>query len=777
MAIVAKCHYVHAQAINLPNDMRFSADGHYFLTGGVAATGLYDTAIIRNFYLEFSQANYWSQMQANYATRTPIPANLTVDGVTYDSVGVGFKGNTSYNNVQNSQKKSFNIDMNDFVSGQNLMGYKTLNLNNAFEDASFLREVFYTRQIRKHVPAAKANFVHLYINNADWGLYPNVQQVNKELLKEWFFSNDGSNWRAYKRTTGGPGPGPGPGGQWGDGTAGLNYLGADTALFQNYYTLKSSDETNPWNFLRDACEALNQTSSANLPTVLPNYFDIDRVLWFLACEIAFSDDDGYAYKGKMDYYVYHDPETGRMTPLEFDGNSVMKTQNITWSPFYHADNANYPLLNKILAVPMWRQRYLAHMRTILNGILNPTNAHPVLDAYKAQIDALVQDDPIKLYTYAAFGTEVTALKSFVTNRRNNLLANAEVAEVAPTISNAYYQNSAETMWATPTAGEGAWVRANVNSASGVFQVNLFYSNALTGNFSTTQMFDDGAHHDGAAGDGIYGGMVPAFAAGSWVRCYVEALANNTAKSAAYWPEGAEHDVFIYQVQLGSAAGNGVVINELMASNTATVADDAGEFDDWIELYNTSTQNIDLSGYYLTDNLANLTKWDFPANSIIPAGGYMILWADEDSSQGWNHMNFKLSAIGGEVVMLLDPQLNLIDSVHFGSQQTDMGYARVPNGTGPFVVQQPTFNAQNTPSSVHDVANADQWVRVYPNPANAFVNIVTSNPNALVEVTNMLGQTMALDHVNGMLRLSTDLWPNGIYQVRVGATVTKVVVAH
>jgi hypothetical protein len=777
MALLGAHSGAFSQGLNLPSAMYVSQDGHYLRTGGLASEGLYDSTLIRDFYLEFPQANYWSQMQANYTTRTPIPAALTVDGVSYDSVGVAFKGNTSYMNVQNSNKKSFGIDMNEYISGQDLMGYSTLNLNNSFEDESFLREVFYSNQIRHHVPAVKANFIHLHINGGDWGLYPNVQQLNKDMMKEWFFSNDGSLWRAHVRSTGGPGPGPGPGGQWGDGTAAFNYLGSDTALYQDYYTLKSSDEVNPWDYLRDACQMLNQTATANLESVLPQYFDMDRVLWFLACEIAFADDDSYVYKGKMDYYAYHDVETGRMTPLEFDGNSALNSQGLNWSPFYHADNANYPLLNKVLAVPAWRQRYLAHMRTILNGIFNPANTNGILDAYKAQIDQQVQDDPIKLYTYNEFVSEVTALKTFITNRRTILLANTEVAQVAPTISNPYYQNTAESQWTAPAANEQGWVRADVTHTSGVFQVNLYYSDAFTGNFSVTQMYDDGAHHDGAAADGVYGGAIPGYAAGTWVRSYVEAVANTTAKSVAYWPVGAEHDVFVYQVQLEEALNIPVVINEVMASNSATASDDAGEYDDWVELYNNGSSQVDLSGYYLTDNLANLNKWQVPANTVIAAGGYMILWADEDSSQGWNHMNFKLSA-SGEAVMLLDDQLRFIDSLHYGAQTTDMGLARVPNGTGDFMIQLPTYNGNNDNVSVGHVVKEQSVVRVYPNPARDFVQIMASQQDDMaIEVFDAVGKKMLTANVNGMLRIDTGEWPSGVYMLRATDVVHRIIITH
>jgi hypothetical protein len=682
------------QAQNLPAEMSLSADGRYLYTGKQPATGLYDSTLIREVYLQFPQSNYWTLLTNNYSSHTDLLANMTVDGILYDSVGVRFKGATSYSQVS-SQKKSFNISLDYAHPNQDIMGYQTLNLNNAFLDESFIREVFYLHQIRRHIPAAKGNYTHLFINGQDWGLYPNVQQINKDFLKEWFLTNNGINWRA-DRPTGSGGGGPGGGGGWGDGTAAINYLGADTATYKQYYTLKSSGINNPWTALVSACNALNNTSAANLLSVLPNYIDIDRTLWFLASEVAFADDDSYIYKGKMDYYAYIDAETNRLTPLEYDGNTVIDPAHATWSAFYNSTNANYPLLNKILAVPQWRQRYLAHLRTIIAEELNSTTCNAMIDNYAAQINALVQSDPKKIYTYTQFQNEIPILKNFITSRRNSLLANTEVAQVAPSISNVAYSTVAGA-WTPPNETQTAQVTAQVSSSNGIYQVTLYYANGLAGNFTPVTMYDDGAHQDGAAADGIYGGTIPAQTAGSWVRFYVEATANNTAKSAAYYPVGAEHDVLIYIVPAQLAQASDVVINEVGASNATTMADEAGEYDDWIELYNKSANAIDISGYYLTDNPVNLDKWAIPTGTVMPPYSYMVFWADEDSSQGPRHCNFKISA-SGETIMLINSNIQIADSVILGQQATDMGYARVPNGTGNFVIQAPTFAASNEVSA-------------------------------------------------------------------------------
>ncbi len=138
---------------------------------------------------------------------------------------------------------------------------------------------------------------------------------------------------------------------------------------------------------------------------------------------------------------------------------------------------------------------------------------------------------------------------------------------------------------------------------------------------------------------------------------------------------------------------GLVINELMPKNTSTVSDNAGEYDDWIELYNNTSQEIDLSGYFLSDNSSNVSMWAFPVGTKIAAKSYLIVWADDDTEQLGLHTNFKLSADGEEVI-LSSPEMVTIDKVGFSGQAAEFSYARKPNGTGNFNWGEPTFNSEN-----------------------------------------------------------------------------------
>lgn len=138
----------------------------------------------------------------------------------------------------------------------------------------------------------------------------------------------------------------------------------------------------------------------------------------------------------------------------------------------------------------------------------------------------------------------------------------------------------------------------------------------------------------------------------------------------------------------------ILINELLPKNSKYGSDEDGDFDDWIEIYNPSTEELDISGYYLSDSKKNPTKWKFPAGTTIEANGYLIVWCDEDSTHTSGlHTNYKLSA-DGENVVLLSPTLQVINLVEYPITLVEQSWARKPNGTGDFEWSVPTFNKAN-----------------------------------------------------------------------------------
>jgi hypothetical protein len=756
-------------AQTLPDEMYISADGRRLITGGRATYGFYDESVIREVRFDFPQSNYWTLLTNNYRNKIPILAKMTIDGEVFDSVGVRFKGQTSYMGVQNSQKKSFAVDLDFVRAKQDVGGYETLNFNNGYLDHTFIREVLYLHLGRQHIPSAKGSYIHLTINGADWGLYNNVQGLNGDYLKEWFLSDNGTRWRAERTTSSGT---PGGGGGFGAGTSSLNWLGADTTLYKPHYTLKTAHKTTPWTDLVNTCRVLNTTPANLLEDSLKKYLDIDRTLWFLATEIAFTDDDSYVFKGGMDYYLYWEPETGRMVPLEYDGNTCMELPAATdWPPFYKQTDTRFALTNKLFPVPALRQRYLAHLRTILEDSFRPGFTDSIVDAYAKLIRPRIESDPKKLYTTTQFEAGVSELKSFFNARRNYLLANAEVAAAVPAVGNVEYA-SGNGLNTPPAAGKPVTVTARATSAAGINAVWLYYSTDLVGWFRKTRMFDDGQHGDGAPNDGNFGGEIPGYSGATYVRYYVEAVNNTPARSVAYAPKGAEHDVFIYQVDTDLNSAAEVVINEMMASNTTTAADPNGEYDDWIEFFNKGNQAADLGGWSLSDDPDRPEKWKFPAGTTLPAGGYLIVWCDENGMQPGLHANFKLSA-SGETVWLRNPAGAIIQEVTFGLQTTDKGYARVPNGTGSFKIQNPSFNANNNSVSAGEAPSFA--FKIYPNPANGYVTFEADDARErAIEITSPAGIKVWEGTLQGRLFADVSRLPAGVYFVRTGNAVQRLV---
>jgi len=266
------------------------------------------------------------------------------------------------------------------------------------------------------------------------------------------------------------------------------------------------------------------------------------------------------------------------------------------------------------------------------------------------------------------------------------------------------------VWAQPLAGQTLLITAQASPATatnGAPLLTLHWSDALEGNFATTPMI--------LQADGAHTAELPGLPAGTVLRFYVAAAENDPTGTVSYAPAGAEHDTYFLQVEPAwNPAASPIVLNEVMAKNATAAADEAGEYDDWIELYNTGTAAVDLTGWYLTDNPWNVTKWPIPAGTVLQPDAYLMVWADEDGAQGPLHANFKLDA-DGETLWLLDPSGQISNEVTWPALSADESYARVPNGTGPFTVQGPTFSANN---ETVGIAEARPPALVGPNPAPA-----------------------------------------------------------
>ena len=136
----------------------------------------------------------------------------------------------------------------------------------------------------------------------------------------------------------------------------------------------------------------------------------------------------------------------------------------------------------------------------------------------------------------------------------------------------------------------------------------------------------------------------------------------------------------------------IAISELLASNKEGSKDPQGDHEDWIELVNYGDDKVDLSGMYLSDDPTNMFKWRIPHGTVLEAGRYLIIWADEDGSDAGLHANFKLSS-KGESVSLVSGE-TLVDKVEFDAQKTDVSSGWLDNSRETWCELTPTPGKPN-----------------------------------------------------------------------------------
>jgi len=128
-----------------------------------------------------------------------------------------------------------------------------------------------------------------------------------------------------------------------------------------------------------------------------------------------------------------------------------------------------------------------------------------------------------------------------------------------------------------------------------------------------------------------------------------------------------------------ATAQGVVINEFVAKNTTGIEDEVGEREDWIELHNPTSTTITVSGLHITDDVANPTKWPVPAGYTLQPNETMLIWCDEQKSQGPLHANFKLNNEGEEIAIYDSTGLIQIDYISFGKLRRNNSLGRMFDG--------------------------------------------------------------------------------------------------
>lgn len=688
------------------------------------AQDLYDINTITTIELTFEESNWDYLLDQLFAAGNEerLMGTAVVNGIQFDSVGVRYKGNSSYNS--RNVKNPLNIKLDYMIDDQEYDNFGTIKLSNGYNDPSFVREVLSYEIARDYMPAPLSNFAKVTINGTYIGLYSSDQDVDKYFAKMHFGSKNNAIFKG-ELTNDDPN----------NLVTVWGYHGILPASYTSYYEIESDDG---WNDLVNFLDVFN-----NEPASVEDVLNVDQHLWMLAFDNLLVNLDA-PINFAHNYYLFQD-NAGRFNPIIWDMNEnfgvfsrLLTGSNLSisgmqqLSPYLNSTSSYYPIIKQILSDDTYKKMYVAHMKTIINDHFSNGNYHTRALELQDIIDTEVQNDPNKFYTYSNFinnidysysqgggrpgqpSLSIVGITQLMNARAIYLNSLSDFTPIVPGISNISYSP------VEPTIGNDISFSCEVSTTD---TVKLCYRSSENDKFTKVYMLDDGSHQDGSTGDGTYGVSITANS--SMLQYYIYA---ENGYAAAFMPEGAEHDV--YELNISGK----LVINEFMADNETTITDANGDYDDWIELYNNTANDISLSGYYLSDDGDDLTQWAFPDTSI-PAYSYLNVWADKDEDANELHANFKLSA-SGEAIYLVNSSSEVIDEVIFGAQTAEYSTGRYENGEGSWTLMLPSFSSENLlpGTSIDDRSDAlipeDFMLEPnYPNPFNPITNIAFSLPES------------------------------------------------
>lgn len=389
---------------------------HHFANAG-NGDSIFNMTYIHSIHITFPYPAFYDSLLNSKATDTYLKVQVQFNNENYVDVGIKAKGNSSFNNP--SQKKSFKLDFNEFVAGQDIHGLKKLNFNNSFKDPSFMREKLANDFLIDHdVPAPRTTYCNVYLNNQLWGLYTIVEEVDDEFCKHWFNSNDGNLFK-------------------GDPKGDLQWKGSNLqSLYETDYELKNNSNANNWSDLTSLIDIINNTPQASLQTALDAKMNTSMFMKQWAAANIFSSLDSYIGSGH-NYYIYHDTVTDRFQWIAWDNNetfgsfksNLTNAQLINLDINYLSNPTSRPLCNNMLLNQSYKDMYHSAYCELKQDFTNTYFDH-IIDSIQNVIKQSVYNDPKKFYTNTKFdssfnydltlsgpgGITIFGLKSFIASR-------------------------------------------------------------------------------------------------------------------------------------------------------------------------------------------------------------------------------------------------------------------------------------------------------------------------------------------------------------------------
>lgn len=619
---------------------------------------------------------------------------------TITNIGFRLRGNTS----RVSQKKSFKISFNTFESGREFYGLEKINLNGEHNDPSVIRSKICWDLVRNFgIPGARANHVEVYINGNYYGLYIQVEHIDEEFVASRFENSDGNLFKCLW---------PSDLDDRGDSPDNYKHMHGETRV----YDLKTNTLADDYSDISEFIVKLNRLPNEDFDCEIESYFNVLDYLRMMAVDVFTGNWDGPIYN-KNNFYLYHNTGSDRLEYIAYD---LDNTLGIDWMGRDWKSRAIYdwakhgeprPIYNRMMENEKLREIYSQYMNELLSEDHTGTAFIDEITRIKAMIAPYVENDPYypldygysfndfnNSYIMGLGGHVPIGLFQYLEQRKTSALQQLESFNHHAVINHIRYKVKNE--------GSHLRIRAYVREAA---EVKILFS-FDSGDTQELLMYDDGLHNDVDANDGIFANTISEIPLNTEVSYQIQTI------PTMGFSQVAPCEPLIYYFRESQMPS--LKINEFMASNSSSVADEYGEYGDWIEVYNADNEAVFLGDKYLTDNLSNPDKWLLPSTYLNPSE-FILIWADGDSGKGDHHTNFKLSA-SGEEIGIFDAEgtgFYPLDTLLFAAQNTDISQGRFGDGEEEWrYFPIPTPGYSNMYDAVGEESYYDQ-LSIYPNPNN------------------------------------------------------------
>lgn len=320
-----------------------------------------------------------------------VHADLEFEGRKFSNVAVRYKGNGTFMQSRASLKRSFKVDLNEFVKGQKLAGVTKLNLQNDITDASWMNEPLSYRLFRDaNVPAPRSAYARVYISvpgkhdRKYMGLYSLVENVDKHFIEEKFGTDKGAIFKPVTPNV-------------------FADLGSDWSKYNQTYDPKTDLSAAEKQRILDFCKLVSKANDAEFAAKLGDYVELDEFARFMAVTVWLSTLDSILGPGQ-NYYVYLHPRTHKFQFIPWDldhsfgqfgmmGNQEQR-ENLDIHKPWRGENR---FLERVFKTDAFRKTYLARLAEFNKTIFQPARFHQQVNEVAAVIrPAVKEESEIKL---------------------------------------------------------------------------------------------------------------------------------------------------------------------------------------------------------------------------------------------------------------------------------------------------------------------------------------------------------------------------------------------